>query len=169
MDEKNIAVQLDIKINDYPIIIGESLDVGLLNKCNYLKPNFVERLMIKPRIGQVVWWSKNPTLRYLNKIGNRIVPNLGEIDNNPDTMYGTSVYLFFKENKLIRCTFQIIQNKMIANLLLKKLSEEVVETIGNPSTLSVGLMMWKSQNDQFTIEFPNRMHGYIHLHLLGLK
>jgi len=126
MGEKNIAVQLDIKINDYPIIIGKELDVGLLKKCNYLKPGFLERLMIKPPKGQVVWWSKNSTLRYLNKIGNHIAPNLGEIDNNPDFMYGTSVYLFFKENKLIKCTFQIIQNKMVANHLLNKLSEEVV-------------------------------------------
>ena len=37
MDEKNIAVQLDIKINDYPIIIEKELDTVLLEKCNYLE------------------------------------------------------------------------------------------------------------------------------------
>jgi hypothetical protein len=167
MDEQNISIQLNIRINDYSIIIGKELDTVLLKKCNYLKPNFVDRLIIKPPKGQVVWWSKNPTLRYLNEIGNSIAPNLGEIDKNPDTMYGTSVYLFYKENKLIRCTFQIIQNKMIANLLLNKLSEEVVKTIGNPSSKSDNLIIWESPNEQFSIEFPKRIHGYIHL--TGLK
>ena len=158
-----MEIQLDIKINNYPIIIGKELDTVLLKKCNYLKPNFVDRLIIKPPKGQVVWWSKNPTLRYLNEIGNSIAPNLGDIDNNPDTMYGTSVYLFFKENKLIKCTFQIIQNKMVANFLLNKLSEEVVKRIGNPSSKSDNFIIWESQNEQFSIEFPKGMNGYIHL------
>ncbi len=37
MGEKNISVQLDININDYPIIIEKELYTVLLEKCNYLE------------------------------------------------------------------------------------------------------------------------------------
>ena len=142
----------------------------LLRKYNYLEPRNFELQLIKPPKDQIVWWSKNPVFKYLDPIKNiPIYPNLGEIDNNPNTMYGTSVYLFFKENELIRSTFQIIQNKMMANLLLNRLNEEIVEVVGNPSSKSDNLIIWEGQNEQFSIEFPKRMHGYIHLMKSNVK
>ena len=158
-----MEIQLDIKINQYPIIIGQELDTDLLEKCNYLEPTNIELQVIKPPKGQIVWWAKNPTLKYLNAIGNTITPNLGEIDNNPDAMYGTSVYLWFKEKKLIRTTFQIIQNKNMANYLLNKLNEEVIKAIGNPFSKTENIVSWETKTEKFVIEYPKRMHGFIHI------
>lgn len=158
-----MAIQLNIKINDYPIIIGQELDTDLLEKCDYLETSNLELQIIKPPEGQIVWWAKNPTLKYLDTIGNTIPPNLGEIDNNPNTMYGTSVYLFFKENKLNRCTFQIIQNKKMANHLLNKINEEIVKAIGKPSLKNENFVTWETKTEKFVIEYPKRMHGYVHM------
>jgi hypothetical protein len=156
-------LELNIKINDYPIVIGQELDTDLLEKCDYLEPSNLELQIIKPPEGQIVWWAKNPTLKYLNAIGNTIYPNLGKIDNNPDVMYGTSVYLFFKENKLNRCTFQIIQNKRVANDLLNKINEEIVKAIGKPSSKNENFVTWETKTEKFMIEYPKRMHGFIHI------
>ena len=160
-----MEIQLDIKINQYPIIIGQELDTDLLEKCNYLEPTNLELQVIKPPKGQIVWWAKNPTLKYLNAIGNRntITPNLGEIDNNPDAMYGTSVYLWFEEKKLIRTTFQIIQNKNMAVDLLNKLNEKVIKAIGNPFSKTENIVSWETKTEKFVIEYPKRMHGYVHM------
>ena len=51
----------------------------------------------------------------------------------------------------------------------RKLREEVVKTIGNPSSKSDNFIIWESQNEQFSIEFPKRMHGYIHLMKSNVK
>ena len=160
-----MEIQLDIKINQYPIIIGQELDTDLLEKCNYLEPTNLELQVIKPPKGQIVWWAKNPTLKYLNAIGNRntITPNLGEIDNNPDAMYGTSVYLWFEEKKLIRTTFQIIQNKNMAVDLLNKLNKKVIKAIGNPFSKTENIVSWETKTEKFVIEYPKRMHGYVHM------
>jgi|ETNmetMinimDraft_11_1059920.scaffolds.fasta_scaffold27354_1 hypothetical protein len=156
-------LELNIKINDYPIIIGQELDTDLLEKCDYLEPSNLELQIIKSPEGQIVWWAKNPTLKYLNAIENTIYPNLGKIDNNPDVMYGTSVYLWFKEKKLIRTTFQIIQNKRMANHLLDKINEEIIKAIGKPSLKNENIVTWKTKTEKFMIEYPKRMHGFIHI------
>ena len=155
--------QLDIKINNYPIIIGKELDIILLEKCNYLKPSHFELQLIEHPKEQIVWWAKNPTFKYLDSIEHIIYPNLGDIDKNPDVLYGTSVYLWFKKNKLFKSTFQIIQNKTMATHLLNRLNEEVVKTIGNPTSKSKNFVIWETKTEKFMIEYPKRMHGYVHM------
>ena len=102
-------------------------------------------------------------MKYINEeFGNTIRPIL-DIKAGADSMFGTSAYLFFKENKLIRLTFQIIQNKMFAEILLKKLEEKIVDFFGNPTSSEHPFVTWETETQKFTLEYPQRMHGYIHL------
>ena len=102
-------------------------------------------------------------MKYINEeFGNTICPIL-DVKTGTDMMFGTSAYLWFKENKLMRLTFQIIQNKMAAEIHLKRLEEKLIESLGKPTSLEKPFIIWEAENQKFIIEYPQRMHGYIHL------
>ena len=156
-------MELNIKLNDYSIVLDQELDEVILKKHAFKKIGFFERLLIKPAKGQIVWWAKNCEMKYINEeFGNTICPIL-DIKDGADLMFGTSAYLFFKENKLIQLTFQIIQNKMAAEISLRKLEEKIVEYFDNPTSSEHPFVTWETETQNFTLEYPQRMHGYIHL------
>jgi hypothetical protein len=156
-------MELNLRINDYSIALDQELNEAILKKHAFKKIGFFDRLLIKPAKDQVVWWAKNCGMKYINEeFGNTIYPIL-DIKAGADSMFGTSAYLWFKENKLIRLTFQIIQNKMAAEISLKKLEEKIVEFFGNPTSSEHPFVAWETETQKFTLEYPQRMHGYIHL------
>ncbi|NHZ85847.1 MAG: hypothetical protein GWP19_08195 [Planctomycetia bacterium] len=105
-------MKLNIRINDYPIALDQELNETELKKHNFKKVGFFARLLIKPRKNEIVWWSKNCGLKYLNNdFQNSIYPIL-DIKAGSGIIYGTSAYLWHKDNKLIKLTFQIIHNKI---------------------------------------------------------
>ena len=78
-------------------------------------------------------------------------------------MFGTSAFLWFKENKITRLTFQIIKNKIAAEISLKKLEEILIEFGEIPTSSEQSIITWETENQKFIIEYPKRIHGYIHL------
>ena len=120
-------------------------------------------MLVKPAKDEIVWWAKNCGLKYLNDdFENTIYPIL-DIKTGAEVMFGTSGYLWFTENHLIKLTFQIIQNKIAAEISLKKLEEKIIEFIGNPTLTERPFIIWETDNQKFIIEYPQRMHGYIRL------
>ena len=156
-------MKLNLRINDYPITLDQEFNEAVLKKHDFKKIGFFNRLFIKPAKDQIVWWAKNCEMKYINEeFGNTIYPIL-DVKAGADVMFGTSAYLWFEENKLIRFTFQIIQNKILAEISLKKLEEKFIEFIGNPTSSERPFITWETENQKFIIEYPQRMHGYIHL------
>lgn len=156
-------MELNLKINDCSIALDQELNETILKKHDFKKIGFFSRLLIKPAKDQIVWWAKNCEMKYINEeFGNTIYPIL-DIKAGADLMFGTSAYLFYKENKLIRLTFQIIQNKMAAQIFLRKLEEKIVEIFGNPTSSEYPFVTWETETQKFTLEYPWQMHGYIHL------
>lgn len=156
-------MKLNLKINGYSIVLDQELNEASLKKHAFKKIGFFDKLLIKPAKDQIVWWAKNCGMKYINEdFGNTIYPIL-DVKAGAEIMFGTSAYLWFKENKLIRFTFQIIQNKMAAEISLKKLEEKLIEFIGNPTSSERPFVTWETENQKFIIEYPQRMHGYIHL------
>lgn len=156
-------MKLNLRINDYSIALTQKLNEAELKKHNFKKPGFFDRLLIKPDKDEIVWWSKNCGLKYLNNdFGNSIYPIL-DIKAGAEIMFGTSAYLWFKENKLIKLTFQIIKNKIAAEISLKKFEEKLIEFVGNPIASERPFTTWEINDWKFIIEYPQRMHGYIHL------
>lgn len=99
-------MELNLKINDYSIALDQELNEAILKKHAFKKIGFFERRLIKPAKDQIVWWAKNCEMKYINEeFGNTIYPIL-DTKAGADLMFGTSAYLFFKEKKLIRLTFQ---------------------------------------------------------------
>lgn len=156
-------MKLNLRINDYPITLDKDLNEAELKKHNFRKAKFFDRLLIKPNKDEIIWWAKNCGLKYLdNDFQNSIYPIL-DIKAGAEMMFGTSAYVWFKENKLIRFTFQIIQNKMVAEISLKKIEDKLIELGDNPTSSERPFINWETENHKFIIEYPQRMHGYIHL------
>jgi len=156
-------MELNLKINDYSIALDQELNEAILKKHAFNKIGFFERRLIKPAKDQIVWWAKNCEMKYINEeFGNTISPIL-DIKAGADLMFGTSAYLFFKEKKLIRLTFQIIQNKIVAEISLKTFEEKIAEFFGNPTSSEHPFVTWETETQKFTLEYPQQMHGYIHL------
>ena len=117
-------MKLNLRINDYPIVLDQELNEVELKRHDFKKVGFFDRLLIKPEKDEIVRWAKNCGLRYLDDdFQNSIYPIL-DIKAGAEIMFGTSAYLWFKENKLKKLTFQIIQNKIAAEISLKKFEEK---------------------------------------------
>ena len=68
-----------------------------------------------------------------------------------------------QKKKIVRLTFQIIQNKMAAEISLKKLEDKLIEFGDNPISSEQPFIIWEIENQKFIIEYPQRINGYIHL------
>ncbi len=158
-------MNLNLRINDYPITLNKELNEAELKAHNFKKAGFFDRLIIKPNKDEIIWWAKNCDLKYLNDDFQNSIHPILDIKAGAEIMFGTSAYLWLKENKLIRFTFQIIQNKMAAERYLKKLQEKFIGSVGNPISSEQPFVIWETENQKFIIEYPQRMHGYIHLML----
>ena len=155
-------MNLNLRINDYPITLNQALNESELQKHDFKKAGFLERQLIKPDKNEVIWWAKNPSLKYLDDdLQNAIHPIL-DIEAGAHIMFGTSAYLWFRESKLTKLTFQIIQNKTAAEIYLKKLEEKLTPLL-NPTSTEGPLVIWEMGDQDFVIEYPQGMHGYIHL------
>ena len=58
-------MKLNLRINDYPIVLDQELDEAVFLKTCFKKIGFFDRLFIKPTKDQIVWWVKNCGLKYL--------------------------------------------------------------------------------------------------------
>lgn len=156
-------MNLKLRINDYPIVLNKELNEAELKDRNFKKAGFFDRLLIKANKDEIIWWAKNCDLKYLNDDFQNSIQPILDIKAGAEVMFGTSAYLWFKKNKLMRLTFQIIQNKMAAEIALKKLEEKLIEFIGNSTSSERPFITWEAENQKFTIEYPQQVHGYIHL------
>ena len=159
-----LCTQLNFRVNGYPILLDEQFDENALKKHNFRKAGFFDRLMVKVESDTIIWWAKNCELKYLEEklLGNSIFPIL-DTKAGAKIMYGTSGYLWYKDNRIARFIFQIIQNKMAAQVSLKKLEEGLNKTPGKTSLVNHPFVSWEIENQKIILEYPKKEHGYIHL------
>lgn len=159
---KNIK-DLNLRVNDYPIFLGKLMEDDELIQHKFGIPGIIGRFIIKPNSDETIWFSKNCVFKYRNgKYPNIILPVLDKKFGS-FYMYGTSAYLWFIECKLVRFTFQIIKNKIMADLTLKELEQRMKKFLGESDNSEYPFVMWGNDIQMFLIEYPLRTHGYIHL------
>ena len=61
-----------------------------------------------------------------------LFPNL-DTSSGADMMYGTSAYMYFRDNSLDRVTFQLGGNQLAANWIIDKFREPATQTFGEPT------------------------------------
>jgi hypothetical protein len=105
-------------------------------------------------------------LKYLKEdFGDVIFPIL-DAKAGAAIMYGTSSYLWYKQNNLSKFVFQIIQNKMAAQKHIEELEQKLVESIGKPYSADGTFTIWEMGNQRLLLEYPKNEHGYIHLTMI---
>ena len=160
-----LSKQLNFRVNDYPIILGEELKNHELAEHKFKKTELLGRLIVKPKSNEIIWWAKNCGLKYLADgplPDNSIFPIL-DVKSGPQMMYGTSAYLWYEQNKLTKFVFQIIQNKMAAEVNLENIEKKLIKTIGTPLINSRPFITWETGDQKLILEYPKNDHGYIHL------
>ena len=121
---------LNLKINGLDIDLGMKIEKKKLKMHKIKKPGLLSRLIIKKEPGQTIWWSKNCDICcFRDKF--TLFPNL-DTSSGADMMYGTSAYLYFKENFLEKVTFQLVGNDFAANWIIDKFNKSATEAIGEP-------------------------------------
>jgi hypothetical protein len=158
-----LSKKLNLRVNEYSIILNGILIESELYKYNIKKLGFFQRLIIKPSNDEIVFWAKNCDFNYIDDdYKNSIVPILHK-KIGTHMMYGTSAYLWYKNDSLSKFTFQIIQNEYAAKLNLEKLEDKVKSVIGSPSSSEGSSRIWEVGKEKLVIEFPcNIQHGYVH-------
>ena len=162
----SLSQKLNMKVNGYRIGLGEELNEIQLNSHSFKKVGFFGRRMIKAERNEIVFFSKNCELKYLKEdFGDVIFPIL-DAKAGAAIMYGTSSYLWYKQNKLSKFVFQIIQNKMAAQKHIEELEQKLIESIGKPYSTNGTFTIWEMENQRFLLEYPKNEHGYIHLTMI---
>lgn len=157
---KFLSQKLDMRVNDYQIILGKEINEEELNSHNFNKVGFLYRRMIKAQRDQIVFFSKNCELRYLTEEAvNTIFPVL-DTKSGAAMMYGTSSYLWYQRELLSKFVFQIVRNKIAANKHLKDLQEKLIHSIGKPISSDNFASIWEMGGQKLILEFPKNGHSY---------
>ncbi len=162
----SLSEKLNLRVNDYPIILNEIFNQSTLKDHNIRKTGWFLRRKIQPSHIDTVYWAKNCTFRYIND-SNEIVPNLN-IKSGAKLMFGTSAYLCYQKQKLVDFTFQIMENQAAADVFLKDFEQAIIKLgIAHPSSISTGVKGWELDNQALIVEYPpdDGQHGWIHLKL----
>jgi hypothetical protein len=158
-----LSNKLDIRINNYKVILNNKFSEYELNQYKIEKTEAFRHVLGVPK-NQVVFWSKNCRLKYINEDYDNDISPILDPEAGVNMMFGTSAYFWFMGDSLVRFDFQIIQNKAIATVLLNKFENKIVELIGYPTSTKNDSKVWEIENQRLIIEFPHNIpHGYIHL------
>ena len=155
-------LELNLRVNGYSLALQQNMDEVELSRHKFKKLGFFGRLLVKPGKGEIVWWSKNCDLRYLDDdYRNSICPIL---DRKAGTrmMFGTSAYLWHVRNRLVRLTFQIVDNRIVAQVALARIEEKLRELSGDPIESEPLLRTWEAGDQKLVLEYPKQAHGFIH-------
>lgn len=120
-----------VKINGLNIELGKTIEKNVLQQSRIKKPTFISRIIIQKEPGQKIWWAKNCNI-YCFDDQFYLLPILDTKIASASSLSGTSAYLFFKKDLLIKVAFQSIGNQRASNYLSAKFSEAATKIFGNP-------------------------------------
>ncbi len=178
---ESLSKLLNLTVNDYPIRLNEKFNEAALRNHKIREIGWFLRRKIKPAQNELVYWSKNCIFTYLtDDYSNNIAPNL-DTKSGAMFMYGTSAFLFYQEQTLVKFTFQVIRNRDYAHVLLKEFEQKIVESgIAQFSPIREGTTACEIDTETLILEYPddlppiylarseNRKHGWIHLRFTSI-
>jgi hypothetical protein len=160
----SLSENLNFSVNNYPIVLGKALDVPKLQSHGIDKVGFFARLILWPEKGEVLYLSKNSALNYLSCDDYTIMPVMDQKDKKK-TMFGTIAYLWYKNNRLSKFGFQIMQNAaFVAVTIFEELEKRITESLTPPTDSSKTQKVWDNKDQKLILSLPmNNQYGYIHL------
>jgi hypothetical protein len=160
----SLSENLSFSVNNYPIVLGKALDVSTLQSHGIEKVGFWARLILRPEKGETPYLSKNSVFSYLSGDDYKIMPVMDQQDKKK-TMFGTIAYLWYKDNRLSKFGFQIVQNAaFVAVTIFEELEKRITESIAPPTDSSKTQKVWDSKDQKLILSLPlNNQYGYVHL------
>ena len=151
---------LKLNINKIDIKLGMTLDTNNLKSHNFKRLGLLNSFLIKKNPGEKIYWAKNCDIFCFDNeflLYPRLNTNIGA-----DKMYGTSAYLYFRNNQLNKTTFQLIGNDFAANLIIDKFKDLAGKKLVKANK-ETGNLLWNNLNDKFIAEkLPNSQHAHFH-------
>ena len=160
----SLSENLNFSVDNYPIILGKALDIASLQAHGIDKVGFFARLILRPEKGETLYLSKNSRLTYISG-GDLSITPVVDPKNKKKTLFGTIAYLWYKNDKLTKFGFQIIQNAtFVAVTLFEDLEKRITESIAPPDASSKTQKVWEGKDQRLILSLPmNNQYGYIHL------
>ena len=78
-----LSEKVKLKVNTLPITLGEAVSAETLNNHGIKKVGFFGRLMLQSKKGEVINWSKNATLGYIDDNHNNSIMPILDKDADP--------------------------------------------------------------------------------------
>jgi len=159
-----LSARMNIKVNNYQIWLGKELDATALGAHQIKRAGFWARILLRPAKGETLFWAKNAGLTYFSGEDNAIVPVLDK-DSSKKVVFGTTSYLWYRDNKLFKFGFQVAQNQAVrATTLFEGIEENITGAIGKPTSPGGNLKIWELKTQKLVLEIPlQARYGYLHL------
>ena len=151
---------LKLTINGLVIDLSMSLDPNKLKSHGIKKLGLLGRLTIKKEPEQTVYWSKNCDICCLDD--KFILTPILDIKSGHDIMYGTSAYLYFKNDSLAKVTFQLVGNAIAANWITDEFQKHVTEEFGDPQNIGEKIIWNDGQNHIVAEKLSDSQQAYFH-------
>ena len=137
-------MNIELSINRVPISLGRSfreiIDEDIL-KDYFQKMGFFSKLIIRAHRADTVYFSKNCLIQCFNE--KFTVSSFTELGFPSDWMFGTTAYLFFKENHLYKVVFQIIKSEYAAKKYANEFRVLCREHFGEPTDKNELFEIWE--------------------------
>lgn len=135
-------MNIDLQINRINISLGRSVDQTLEFSGDYFqKINFISKLLIKTPLKDEVYFAKNCAIQCFNEAFTVVA--FIEKGFPAEMLFGTSAYLYFKNNDLYKVTFQVIHSKNVAKKSAYEFRELCRKIFGEPTDKGDFLEIWE--------------------------
>ena len=158
--------KLNLRLNDYPIHLGKTLNVSELRAHGIKKEGFWGRLLLKHAKGEKIFWSKPGTLKFFDHAGEHsIIPNNRNVSPS-DQYVDTSAFFHYTDGVLTRFAFQMMKNPNMAEKILKLVEERIIDLVGKASFSEGPIKSWTVGNEKLVFHYPaTQPNGHLHFFL----
>lgn len=162
----SLSQKINLKVNGFQIILNQELNESELKSHKFEKLGSSALQIIKAERNEVVFFSENCELTYLKEDSGDVIFPILDVKAGAAMMYGTSSYVFYKQNNLSKFVFQIIYNRSAAQKHIAEFEQKLVEYIGKPYSTNGAFTIWEMGNQRLALEYPKKEHGYIFLMMI---
>jgi hypothetical protein len=133
-------MKLEIKVNSVPLVLGETVDMVILEGADFQKIGRLRRFIKNLPAGQTVYSADNCQVECFNNDFSIYPCTHGYL--NRDRQWETSATLFLSDNRLIKVEFQVIDGQYAATNFMDRFQETCSSVLGDPVENSQFLTKW---------------------------
>lgn len=135
-------MQINVKINSVPLVLGEQVDVQVLDDADFHKAGPLRRLIKHLPAGQTVFSAENCQVYCFDDDFSIYPCTHGYL--NRDRQWETSATLFLADDRLQKIEFHVIDGQYAASNFLDRFREACSSVLGDPVEISRFQTKWQN-------------------------